>query len=108
MSGTATETCHQGEPGQERHVVIFPAGRKVRLWATQRLTALKSRQARLALLRPPPGSAPPSLPNKQQLPETHLTVNADAVIVVTPLVWRKCNSDREGQAWDEVMLLEGR
>ena len=33
-------------------------------------------------------------------------MNADAVIVVSPLIWSKCNGDREGQARDKVVLLE--
>ncbi|CAO2636579.1 hypothetical protein LEMLEM_LOCUS23588 [Lemmus lemmus] len=51
---------------------------------------------------------PTSPVQKMATPETHLTVNADAVIIVAPLVWRKRNGDRERQAWDEAMLLEGR
>lgn len=37
--------------------------------------------------------------------KTYLTVNTDAIIIVSPLVWKKRNSDREGQARDKAVLL---
>lgn len=38
--------------------------------------------------------------------KTDLTVNTDAVIIVSPLIWRKRDRDREGQARDKAVLLE--
>lgn len=33
-------------------------------------------------------------------------MNADAIIIVSPLIWRKCNGDPERQARDKAVLLE--
>lgn len=43
---------------------------------------------------------------KNNLKKTYLTVNPNAIIIVSPLIWRKRNSDSEGQARNESVFLE--
>lgn len=43
---------------------------------------------------------------KNNLKKTYLTVNPNAIIIVSPLIWRKRNSDSEGQAGNEAVFLK--